>query len=113
MSAAVLRSPPHLLLVALCAGIVFANAMRLPTAAALGGLALVGACAAGSNGRGLVIGVCALGLTGWWWGSERLDRLDHSVLLSQVGRAERVLVVVTAQPRRGKFDVKLPVQVRR
>ena len=113
MSASVLRSPPHLLLVALCAGIAFANAMRLPAAAALGGLALLGACGAGARGRGVALGVCALGLAGWWWGSARLDRLDHSILLSQVGRAERGVVVVTAPPRPGRFDVKLPVQVRR
>jgi hypothetical protein len=113
MSAAVLRSPPHLLLVALCAGICFADAMRLPTAVALAGLALAGACAAGRHGRGLAIGVCALGLAGWWWGSARLDRLDHSLLLGQVGRAERLLIIVTGPPRRGRFDVKLPVQVRR
>ena len=113
MSAAVLRSPPHLLLVALCAGIALANAMRLPAETALCGFAVVGAFAAASHGRGLAIGVCALALAGWWWGSARLDRLDHSALLSQVGRAERALVIVTAPARRGRFDVKLSVQVRR
>jgi competence protein ComEC len=54
-----------------------------------------------------------LALAGWWWGSVRLDRLDRSALRPDVGRAERSLVVVTAAPRRGRFDLKMPVRVRR
>jgi competence protein ComEC len=34
-------------------------------------------------------------------------------LLPEVGRAETALVVVTAAPRRGRFDLKMPVRVRR
>ena len=55
----------------------------------------------------------ALGLVGWWWGSARLDLLAHSVLLQQVDRAERSILIVTGPPRVGRFTVRLPVQVRR
>jgi competence protein ComEC len=99
------------LLATLCFGIAFANLIRLSTLAAL---ALGGAVVlAATSGRGLAAVACALAILGCWWGSARLDRLDHSVLKPQVGRAERALVVVTAAPRRGRFDLKMPVRVRR
>jgi competence protein ComEC len=46
-------------------------------------------------------------------GSVRLAHLDRSVLLARVGTAERARVVLTAPPRRGRFDLKLAVRVRR
>src|SRR5205823_2586915 len=95
----------------LCLGIAFANLIRVP---ALAALALVGAVAlAATPGRVVTAVACIVAILGWWWGSARLDRLDHSVLRPQVGRAERALVVVTAAPRRGRFDLKMPVRVRR
>jgi competence protein ComEC len=106
-----LRSPPHILLATLCLGIAFANLIRL---SALAALALAGAVVlAATPGRVFTAAACILAILGWWWGSARLDRLDHSVLRPQVGRAEQALVVVTAAPRRGRFDVKMPVRVRR
>jgi competence protein ComEC len=109
----VLRSPPHSLLGALCLGIALANVIRLPTEAALAGLGVAGTLAAASSWRGIAAATCLLALGGWWWGSARLERLDHSILRSQVGRAERAQVVVTAPPRHRKFDVAMPVRVRR
>ena len=106
-----LRSPPHSLLATLCFGIALANLIRLPTLVAL---ALAGAVTlAATPGRALAVLACALAILGWWWGSVRLDRLDHSVLEPQTGRAEQALVVVTAAPRRARFDLKMPVRVRR
>jgi competence protein ComEC len=106
-----LRSPPHSLLATLCFGIAFANLIRLP---ALAALAFAGVVAlAATSGRAIAVVACALAILGWWWGSARLDRLDQSALRPQVGRAERALVVVTAAPRRGRFDLKMPVRVRR
>ncbi len=112
MNAAILR-PPHVFLVALCVGIALANVVRVPATAALGGLAVVAACAASAPARAVAALALALALVGWGWGSARLDRLDRSVLLAEVGRAERATVVVTGPPRRGRFDVKEPVEVRR
>jgi competence protein ComEC len=112
VNASVLRAPPHALLLGLCGGIGLANVVRLPTIAVLGALAVIGAGATRSL-RGARLVACLLCLAGWWWGSARLDRLDRSVLLSEIGRAERALVVVTAPTRRARFDLKVPVQVHR
>ena len=110
MTLADLRAPPHSLLAALCLGIAFANVTRLPGAAALVAIACAGVIGASTHRFGA--GVCVLVVAGWWWGSARLDRLDHSVLAAQIGRAERGIVVVTAPARRGRFDLKMPVRVR-
>jgi competence protein ComEC len=106
-----LRAPPHSLLASLCVGIVLANIVRLPTLVAITCAAAIGLAASCWRAVGTI--ACLLVLAGWWWGSARLDRLDHSALRSEVGRAETALVVVTAAPRRGRFDLKMPVRVRR
>jgi len=106
-----LRSPPHSLLASVCLGIALANLVRLPTLAALVCAAAVGLAASSWRAVGTI--ACLLALAGWWWGSARLDRLDRSALRAEVGRAEMALVVVTAAPRRGRFDLKMPVRVRR
>src|SRR6185437_1025886 len=106
-----LRSPPHSLLASLCVGIALANLVRLPLLAALACLAALLAVAKSWRAVGTI--ACLLVVGGWCWGSARLDRLDHSVLRSQVGRAETALVVVTGPPRRGRFDLKMPARVRR
>jgi competence protein ComEC len=106
-----LRCPPHALLAALCVGVASANIVRVSTVVALGALVAGAAVAASFRTVGAV--ACVLFVAGCWWGSARLDRLEHSALLAQVGRAERALVEVSAQPRRGRFDVKMPVRVRR
>lgn len=111
MIPAPLRSPPHSLLASLCIGIALANLVRLPL---LAGFACVAAILLVVNSRRAVGTIaCLLALSGWWWGSARLDRLDHSALSPEIGRAEKALVVVTASPRRGRFDLKMPVRVRR
>jgi competence protein ComEC len=110
MIPAPLRSPPHSLLASLCLGIALANLVRLPTLVALGCAAAIGLAASSWRAVGTI--ACLLAVAGWWWGSARLERLDHSALRAEVGRAERALVVVTAAPRRGRFDLKMPVRVR-
>jgi competence protein ComEC len=109
--AAPLRSPPHSLLASLCLGLALANLIRLPAIVALGCAAAIVLAASSWKAVGTI--ACVLALAGWWWGSARLDRLDRSALLPEVGRAETALVVVTAAPRRGRFDLKMPVRVRR
>ena len=108
----VLRSP-HLCAAAVCVGIAAANLARLPRAAiALAvGVALV-AAATDASRRALVLAT-ALALTGWWWGSARLDALDHSVLLARVGTAERSHLVVTGPARLSPFQMRLPAEVTR
>ena len=111
MIPAPLRSPPHSLLASLCLGIALANLVRLPMLVALACAVAIGLATSSWRAVGTI--ACLLALAGWCWGSVRLDRLDHSALLPQVGRAETALVVVTAAPRRGRFDLKMPVRVRR
>ena len=111
MIPAPLRSPPHSLLVSLCIGIALANLVRLPLLAGLVSAAAILLFAGSWRAVGTI--ACLLALTGWWWGSARLDRLDHSALRPEIGRAEKALVVVTASPRRGRFGLKMPVRVRR
>jgi competence protein ComEC len=83
----------------------------LPAIVALGCAAAIVLAASSWKAVGTI--ACVLALAGWWWGSARLDRLDRSALLPEVGRAETALVVVTAAPRRGRFDLKMPVRARR
>jgi competence protein ComEC len=110
----VLARPPHCLVLSLCAGLAVANALRLPSLATVGcaaGLALA-AVALDERGR-LVVVVGALLLAGWWWGSLRLDGLDRSVLLPEVGRAERSLLVTTAPAKHAAFQLRQSAQMLR
>jgi competence protein ComEC len=82
-------------------GLALANAARVhpPLAAAAGAASLA-----------LVVpwrvpAVAAVVLVGaWWWGSARLDALDHSLLTARIGTAGRIVAVTTAGSRSGKFD---------
>ncbi len=55
---------------------------------------------------------CALAVAGWWWGSERLHALGHSVLRPRVGTAIRAVVDVEETPRQGRFDTRVRALVR-
>ena len=52
-----------------------------------------------------------LALAGWWWGSTRLDALDRSVLLREVGAGGHALVVVTGPARRTEYEVRVAARV--
>ena len=111
---ALLRSYPHVFAGALCCGIAAANAGRgsgigIPLVA----LALACVGMARSREARCVAFALALAVAGWWWGSVRLDALDRSALLPQVGRTERARAVVTGPARRKRFAVRAPAQVRR
>ena len=95
---------------ALCLGLAAANVARLST---VGALALAVFCLAGlRTEKAWAIGaVIAVG--GWWWGSARLDTLDHSQLAGRAGTAAAVRVAVTGPPRSGAFDVRAPGLVTR
>ena len=67
--------------------------------------------AAGSRAR---LPACALALllAGWWWGSARLDALERSTLVPEIGRSAAVTAVVTGPVRRSAFGLRLPAEVR-
>ncbi|NUT55606.1 MAG: DUF4131 domain-containing protein [Thermoleophilia bacterium] len=61
----------------------------------------------------VVAAALALGLGGWWWGSVRLDALERSLLLPEVGRSAAVTAVVTGPVRVSTFALRVPADVRR
>lgn len=91
---------PYVLAGALAAGLASATAWRfslVPAALALGLAAL----------RPRASLAVALALAGWWWGSERLQALDRSVLAPRIGTAGGAIVDVTEPPRRGRYEVRV------
>jgi competence protein ComEC len=103
----VTRFPMHLLAGALCAGLAASNGWRLhATALAGSGLAAAAVAAADSPRTRLILLAVALCCCGWWWGSTRLDVLDRSPMEHEVDRAGRATVVLTAPPRRGRFEIR-------
>jgi competence protein ComEC len=110
----VLRATPHLLAASLCTGLAAANGVRAAAPiVALGACALVITAAFAVGWARLVLIMAGLLLAGLWWGSARLDAVDHSVLAGEVGRAGRFTVAVTGPARRSEFGVRVPAQVRR
>jgi competence protein ComEC len=105
---------PHRYAAALCVALAAANVVRGPALVALTAAALLaaGAVAVGDDHRPHVL-VAALLFLGWWWGSARLDALDRSELLARVDTAERSELIVTAPPRRSRFALRVPAEVRR
>src|SRR2546423_5592440 len=110
----VLARPPHCLVLSLCAGLAVANALRIPLPVAVACAAALALTAAALDERGRVVTVAAgFLLTGWLWGSLRLDGLDRSVLLPEVGRAERSLLVTTAPAKHAAFQLRQSAQMLR
>jgi competence protein ComEC len=108
------RFPAHLLAASLCVGLALANLSRLHVVALVGsvlaGAALIVVDAPPAR---LALAAVLLAVIGWWWGSLRLDALDRSPMLSQVGRAGRAVVTLTAPPRRGQFKLRAQGLLRR
>jgi len=102
---------PHLLAAALCTGLAASLAVRIASPL-LGVLALALTASAFGEPRIRLVGLgAALLCMGLWWGSVRLDALDHSVLAREIGRAGPALLEVTGPARRSQFDVRVPVRV--
>jgi competence protein ComEC len=108
------RAPAHLLAGSFCVGLACANLSRLHTVALAGSLvaAVLIVVADAPAARLAVMGVLLV-LLGWWWASARLDTLDRSPMLAQVGRAGRAVVVVTAPPTHGQFNLRAQGTIRR
>ena len=104
---------PHLLAASLCAGIALSLAFR--SSSFLVGVAALAFAAVGMGEERVRAALLAVALlfAGLWWGSLRLDALDHSELDAEIGRAGPALVEVTGPARRSPFDVRVPVRVLR
>jgi competence protein ComEC len=104
---------PHLLLASLCAGVASANVIRTEEAA-LPALAVVAAVAAAASPRArFALLAVGLAVSGWWWGSLRLEAIDRSPLTAEIGRAAIARVVVTGPARRTQYAIRLPARVER
>jgi competence protein ComEC len=103
------RRAPQVLAGALLVGLAAANAARIQTGLVLVLSALLGFLALVVLGTGR-LGVIALVLvvSGWWWGSARLDAIDSSPLRSELETAGRARLVVTGPARSGRFDIRAP-----
>jgi competence protein ComEC len=108
------RAPAHLLAGALCTGLALANVSRLHAVALAGSLlAAAAVVVADAPGARLALMAVLLSLLGWWWASARLDALDRSPMLAQVGRAGRAVVVVVAPPTHGRFNTRVQAKIQR
>ena len=106
-------APAHVGVASLCLGLAAANVERVHALSVVAALVLAAAFALASTESRLA-GIAVLALAaGWWWGSARLDTLDRSPLRVLVGRAGRATVVVTSQPRAGRFDIRATGALRR
>jgi competence protein ComEC len=101
------RSSAHLLAACLCFGLALANLTRLHGVGLAGSIvAALAVVVVDSPPTRLALMGTLLCVVGWWWGSLRLDSLDRSPLLAEVGRGGRAVVVVTAQSVRGQFNLR-------
>jgi competence protein ComEC len=105
--------PAHVVVIATAAGLVASDVVRVcePTVLALSA-GLVSAVLAPAGWARTAL-LAALALAGaWWWGSTRLDQLDHSVLAPRIGTADRFVAVTTAEARHGAFDLRQMARTR-
>ena len=103
--------PAHVVALAAVLGLALSDASRLHVPLAFAVFALA-PLALPPQAR-LVAVAALVAITGWWWGSLRLDALDRSALRSEVGRAGRALVEVTSEPRAGMFAERQMARARR
>jgi competence protein ComEC len=112
--ARLVRHAPQLLAGSLCLGLAAANLARVQTTLALVLAALLASTASAlPHHRRIALLAVALAVAGWWWGSARLDALDHSPLTSHLETAARVRMTITGPARRGMYDVRAPAVVTR
>jgi competence protein ComEC len=107
------RPSPRAHLAALCVGVAAANLARSTFAMLAIGVGLAALVVALEDGARAWLLAGVLILTGWWWGTARLNALDRSVLRGHVDTAERSLLGVTGPARRTRFELRIPAEVRR
>ncbi|HEX4518866.1 MAG TPA: ComEC/Rec2 family competence protein [Gaiellaceae bacterium] len=106
-------APAHVFAGAIAVGLALANLQREhgPLLIASGIVAAAIAVADPPGARIALLAVVLL-LGGWWWGSARLDAVDRSPMLPDVGLAGRATLVVTAPVVEGLFGSRTQGEVR-
>jgi competence protein ComEC len=109
------RFAPHVLAAALCTGLAGSLVVRTAGVTALGVslAAAVVSVALGDDRRRVSALAIALLAGGVWWGSIRLDALDHSVLAARIGEVGPAVVEITGPTRRTPFQLRAPARIRR
>jgi competence protein ComEC len=109
------RFAPHLLAAALCVGLAGSLAGRAGGAwtLALAVAAAITSVAIADDRRRIGALALALATGGLWWGSVRLEALDHSVLVPRVGEVGPAVVEITGPTRRTPFSLRAPARIRR
>jgi competence protein ComEC len=107
------RWSPHLIVASGCLGLAASLGLPARPFAWLAAPALAALAALDDGARRVLLLSLALAIGGWAWGSARLASLDRSELASRVGDVEPALLAVTGPPRRGRFDLRAPAEVRR
>jgi competence protein ComEC len=106
-------APVHLLAASLALGLALANLGRIHVVGLAGSaVAIVALAFAGAPALRLAAAAALLVALGWWFASARLAAIDHSPMTAEVGRAGRVVVVVTTQPVAGSFEVRAQGAIR-
>ena len=114
MIALVERHAPHVVAGVLCLALAAATVVRVSSDVVLAVALAGGVVSVAMLERRIRLAVLALavGAAGLWWGSVRLDALDHSVLAPRVGEAGRAVLEVTGPARRTPFQLRVPARVR-
>ena len=104
--------PAHVVVAACALGLGASDAFRIHDPMVLAVVGALGSLLVAPAGweRIALLAASAFGLA-WWWGSIRLDALDHSLLAPRVGTADRFVAVTTAEARRGAFDLRQMARV--
>jgi competence protein ComEC len=105
---------PSLLVGAACAGLAAANWIEpgVFVLAAMCLVALVVFVVIDGNARVVALGV-ALAAVGLWWGSLRLESLERSALVAELGESGQTRLVVTGPARTTPWAVRVPAEVHR
>jgi competence protein ComEC len=115
VNARLLSAYPYVLAGAACLGLAAANGVRSTSAPVV--VLAIGAAAAAALAEDprarIALVAFSLLLTGWWWGSARLDALDSGVLASHIGERAPARIVVTGPTRSSGFDLRVPARVLR
>lgn len=96
--------PAQVVLLAVVAGLSLANGVRPHGGWVLLAAVTPAAALASPVGARLAFVAALAGSLAWCWGGWRLDALDRSELVADIGRAGDLVVVTTAEARPGAFS---------